>query len=87
MKLLVSRDYDSILVVYDRFSELLHFVMITEKITAEDLEKLFRNNMWKLHRLPESIISDRGPQFVTRLMKELNKMLEIEMKLSMAFHL
>jgi len=87
MKLLVSRDYDSILVVYDRFSELLHFVMITEKITAEDLAKLFRNNMWKLHRLPESIISDRGLQFVARLMKKLNKMLEIEMKLSMAFHL
>ena len=29
---------------------------------------------------------DREPQFATRLMKELNKILEIETKLSMAYH-
>jgi len=39
-----------------------------------------------LHRLPESIISDRGPQFVAGIIEELNRMLEIESKLSIAFH-
>ena len=42
--------------------------------------------MWKLHGLPESVVSDRGLQFVAGLMKELNKMLGIEMRLSTAFH-
>jgi len=42
---------------------------------------------WKLHRLPESVILHRGPQFTVELMKELNKMLEIKTKLSIAFHL
>jgi len=32
------------------------------------------------------VILDRGPQFVVGLMKELNKMLEIETKLLIAFH-
>jgi len=59
---------------------------MTEKITAEGLVRLFRNNMWKLHELLESVISDKGPQFSVRLMKKLNEMLEIEIKLSMAFH-
>ena len=59
MKLPVSKGYDSILVVCNRFSKMSHFVATTEKITAEGLAKLFRNNMWKLHRLLESIISDR----------------------------
>jgi len=36
--------------------------------------------------LPESVISNRGPQSVTGLMKELNEMLGIEIKLLMAFH-
>jgi len=36
--------------------------------------------------LPESIISDRDPQFAAGLMKQLNQMLGIEMKLSTAFH-
>jgi len=42
--------------------------------------------MWKLHGLPESIILDRGPQFTVGLMKELNEMLGIKSKLSIAFH-
>jgi len=53
---------------------------------AEALARLFRDNVWKLHGLPESIISDRGPQFAAGLMQELNRMLEIESKISMAFH-
>jgi len=53
---------------------------------AEGLARLFKDNMWKLHGLPESIILDRGPQFAAGLMRELNEMLEIKSKLSMAFH-
>ena len=41
----------------------------------------------KLHGLPESIISDRGPQFAAGVMKELNTMLGINSKLSTVFYL
>jgi len=37
--------------------------------------------------LPESVVSDRGPQFAAELTKELNRMLGIETRLSIAFHL
>jgi len=47
---------------------------------------LFRDNIQKLHGLPKSIILDRGPQFAVGLMKELNKILEIESKMSIAFY-
>jgi len=57
-----------------------------EKTSAEGLARLFRNNVWKIHGLPESIISDQGPQFAAGLMKELNEMLGIKTKLSTAFH-
>jgi len=57
-----------------------------EKTSAKCLVRLFRDNMWKLHRLLESIILNRGPQFMAGLMRELNKMLGIKSKLSMAFH-
>jgi len=66
---------------------MVHFIPTTEKTSAEGLARLFRDNVWKLHGLPESIISDRGPQFAAGLMKELNKMLGIKSKLSTAFHL
>jgi len=57
-----------------------------EKTSAEGLARLFRDNIWKLHGLPESIISDRGPQLMAGLIQELNKMLGIKSKLSMAFY-
>ena len=36
-----------------------YFVTMMEEISAEGLARLFRNNVWKLHRLPESIVLDK----------------------------
>jgi len=85
-KLPLAQGYDSILVVVNRLTEIVHFISIIEKTSAEGLARLFRDNMWKLHGLPESIISDREPQFVAGVMWELNKMLRIESKLSTVFY-
>ena len=85
-KLPIAQEYDSILVVVDRLTKMVHFIPTTEKTSAEELARLFRDNVWKLHGLPKSIISDRGPQFVAGIMQELNRMLGIESKLSTAFH-
>ena len=86
-KLPVVAGKDAILVVCNRLSKMTHFVATTEETSVEELARLFRNNVWKLHGLPESVVSDRGPQFVAELMKELNQILGIKMKLSTVFYL
>jgi len=85
-KLLTVAGKDAILVVCDRLSKMTHFVATTEETMAEELVRLFRDNVWRLHELPESMVSDRGPQFAVELTKELNRMLGIKTKLSTAFH-
>jgi len=85
-KLPLAQGYDSILVVVDRLMKMVHFVPTTEKMLAEGLTRLFRDNVWKLHGLPESIISDKGPQFAAGLMRELNEILGIKSKLSTVFY-
>ena len=85
-KLLLAQGYDSILVVVDRLTKMVYFISTTEKTLTEGLVRLFRDNMWKLHGLPKSIISDRGPQFIVELMRKLNRMLEIENKMLTAFY-
>ena len=85
-KLPLAQGYNSILVVVDWLTKIVHFIPTMEKTSAEGLARLFRDNVWKLYGLPESIISDRGPQFAAGLMKELNGMLGIKSKLSTAFH-
>jgi len=85
-KLPLAQEYNSILVVVDRFTKMAYFVPTTEKTMAEGLARLFRDNVWQLHGLPKSIISDRGLQFAVGLIKELNALLGITTKLSIAFH-
>ena len=62
------------------------FVVTIERTSVEGLVRLFRDNVWKLYRLPKSIISDKGPQFAADLTKKLNRILEIEKKLLTAFN-
>jgi len=85
-KLPIAQGYDSILVVVDRLTKMVHFIPTTEKTSAEGLARLFRDNVWKLHGLPKSIVSDRGLQFIAGIIWELNRMLGIKSKLSTAFH-
>ena len=85
-KLPLAQGYDSILVVVDRLTKMVHFISTIEKTSAEELARLFRDNMWKLYRLPESIILDREPQFAAELMRELNRILGIENKISIVFY-
>ena len=85
-KLLIVVRKDAILVVCNMLSKMTHFVATTERMSAEKLARLFRDNVWKLHRLLESIVLDRIPQFAAKMIKELNRMLEIQTKLSMLYH-
>ena len=86
-KLPLAQGYNSILVVYDRITKMAHFVPTMEKTLMEGVARLFRDNVWKLHSLPESIIIDRGVQFAVGMMKELNQILGIDTRLSTVYYL
>jgi len=73
-------------VIVDRLTKMVYFIPTMEKTLAEGLARLFRDNVWKLHGLPKSIISDRGSQFIVELIRKLNKMLGIKSKMSTAFY-
>ena len=64
----------------------MYFIATTEKTSAKELVKLFQDHVWKLHGLPESIISDRGVQFAVGMIRELNNLLGIQTKLSTVYH-
>ena len=80
-KLPLVAEKDTILVVCNMSFKMAYFVAI-----IEGLARLFRDNVWKLHRLPESVILDRGLQFAVELTKELNRMLRIKTRLLMVFY-
>ena len=57
---LVARK-DVILVVCNWLSKITHFVATMERMLVEGLVRLFRDNVWKLYGLLESIVSNREP--------------------------
>jgi transposase InsO family protein len=77
---------DSILTVIDRFSKEAHFIPCRKDITAEQLARLFLDQIYRLHGLPNSIISDRDKLFTSRFWTAFTELLEIKPKLSTAFH-
>jgi len=83
-KLLVVAGKDAILVVCNRLSKMIHFVATTEGTLAERLARLFRDNVWKLYRLPESVVLDRVPLSQIRyslvVILELNGVSEVQYK-------
>jgi len=44
-KLPLAQGYDSILVVVDRLTKMVHFISTIEKTLAEELVQLFRDNV------------------------------------------
>jgi len=81
-----AQGYDAILVVCDRFTKQVHIIPTTKETNSLGLAHLYRDHVWKLHGLPNTVISDRGPQFASGFMKELNKILGIDTKLSTTYH-
>jgi hypothetical protein len=78
--------YNCLLVVVDRFSRYAHFIPLSHPYTAAKVANLFVSNVYKLHGLPESIVSDRDPVFTSHFWRELFKAIGTELKLSSAYH-
>lgn len=82
----LSNGYDAIMVVVDRLTKMRHFIPCHGTCDAEEAARLYTLHVWKLHGLPRSIVSDRGPQFVSEFWKHLTRRLGIQSLLSTAYH-
>jgi RNase H-like domain found in reverse transcriptase/Integrase zinc binding domain len=83
----VSSGFDSIMVVVDH--GLSKGVIITpchKTITSEGVAKLFLKHIFKRFGLHDKVISDRGPQFLSRFSIELARLLDYSLAPSTAYH-
>jgi len=80
-----SKGYDAVCVVVDRLTKQRHLIPCTSTITAVELGTLFCDRVFRYHGLPETIVSDRGPQFASRFWRHLCSCLKIDARLSTAF--
>lgn len=81
-----SQGFEVIWVVVDRFSRYAHFVALQHPISAKSLALTFFDNIYRLHGLPESIVSDRDSIFLSEFWKNLFKICGTRLCMSTAYH-
>lgn len=85
-KLPISRGFDSILVVVCRHTKMVHLIPCLERISAAETGHLLAHQVFKLHGLPDNIVSDRGPQFRSEVWESFLGSLGINRSLAAAHH-
>ena len=81
-----SKGFDTILVVVDQFTKKSFFLPTNSTVTSKGIATLYRDRVFSEHGLPKKVISDRGPQFVSKFMKELYETMGIKGNPSTAYH-
>lgn len=81
-----KHNFDSALVVVDRFSKCPISIPCHKTDGAPELAHMFLTHVYRHHGVPDSIVSDRGGQFVAEFWSEMCKILGIKQKLSSAHH-
>ncbi|KAL0352336.1 UNVERIFIED_CONTAM: Transposon Ty3-G Gag-Pol polyprotein [Sesamum calycinum] len=81
-----SEGKDSILVGVDRITKYSHFIALKHPYTATSIAKLFFDNIYKLHGLPMSIVTDKDKIFTSKSWKELFSLSGVSLDMSSAYH-
>lgn len=82
----LSQGFDTIAVFTDRLGKGVLLAACHSTITSDGFARLFIKTFYSLHALPRAMVSDRGPQFIGQAWKTVCKFLQIERRLSTAFH-
>ena len=81
-----SRGMNAILVVVDRFTKYGCFLLLRHPLSAQSVAKLFLNQVYKLHGMPASIVSDQDCIFCSAFWKELFRLADVKLQMNSSYH-
>ena len=72
--------------VVDRLIKFVHLFVVTTTFIAAQVAELFFKEVFRLHRLPKSILSDRDSIFFSVFLQELFKIVGKNLTPSTRYH-
>eukprot|EP00253_Pinus_taeda_P019316 PITA_19316 len=81
-----KRNNDSIMVVVYKLSKAAHFIPVQSTYRAVQIAHIFVQNVFRLHGLPKTIISDRDVKFTSAFWRALFAELGTQLNFSTAYH-
>uniref|UniRef100_A0A671YIT6 Gypsy retrotransposon integrase-like protein 1 n=1 Tax=Sparus aurata TaxID=8175 RepID=A0A671YIT6_SPAAU len=82
----VSQGNTTVLTVVDRFSKMVRFIALPKLPSAKETAEVMMTNVFKVHGFPKDIVSDRGPQFVSRFWREFCRLIGAKASLTSGYH-
>jgi hypothetical protein len=61
-----AKGFDSIWVIIDRLTEIAHFLPVKTYYPGITYAQMYIARILSFHGIPKTIVSDRGPQFVSK---------------------
>ena len=82
-----SNRYNVLYIVVDHdLTKAIVLILCTKTINVIGIARLYHNNIYWRFGLPNRIISDREPQFLSQVFQEINKQLEVILSILIVFH-
>jgi hypothetical protein len=81
-----TKGFDSIWVIIDRLTKIAHFLPVKTYYPVITYVQMYIARIISLHGIPKTIVSNRGPQFVSKFWGELHKSLGTKLLHSSAYH-
>lgn len=81
-----SRQHDSITVVVNRLTKVVHFLLVKSTYLASDVAHVFIRDVVRFHGVPKNIVSERDENFTSRLWKELFSSLGTKLAFNTTYH-
>src|SRR6266436_6611191 len=81
-----SKGYNATLVVVDHLSKWIHAIPTVTSLDSARVAQLFLEHIWHHHRLPEEVISNCGPAFISNFSHDLATLLGVKLTPSTSYH-
>ena len=81
-----SEGNDTVLTIIDRFSKAVHYVPLPKLPSASEMADLLSQHVVRLHGIPVDIVSDRGPQFTSKVWQTFCKGIGATVSLTSGYH-
>jgi hypothetical protein len=81
-----SEGNNYLMVVICRLTSMVHLIPTRTEVKASEVAQLYHRNVWRLHGLPASIVSDRDSKFTSTFWRELHSAVGTKLLMSTAYH-
>ena len=75
-----------VLTVVDRFSKMGHFIPLPKLPSAKETAEVVLHHVFRLHGFPRDVVSDRGPQFISKFWKAFCSLIGATVSLTSGYH-